>query len=180
MYWLRSMYYKILQSVSDIETFQNYTGFGLYDKKAMDALKQMPDAYPFFRGMVAEIGFKVNKITYDQPVRKKGSSKINFYIMYDVGILGLFNNSKILLRFSIFIGFAVGLLSSMAGAFYFIMKLFYWDSFSLGLAPIVIGGFLMFSILMFSIGVLGEYVGQIYTQILNRPLAFEQKRINFD
>jgi polyisoprenyl-phosphate glycosyltransferase len=179
MYKIRNFYYRLLHKVSDVEIFKNYTGFGLYDKKAMRALKQMPDAYPFFRGMVAEIGYKVKKIHYDQPIRYKGITKNNFYTLYDIGILGLINNSKLLLRLSIFIGFIIGFISLIVGIYYFIMKLIYWDSLTIGIAPIVIGGALMFSILLFFIGVLGEYIGQIYTQILNRPLVFEEERINF-
>ena len=180
MYRVRSLYYQILAKVSEIDTFENYTGFGLYDKKIMNALRNMPDAYPFFRGMVAEIGYKVKKSPYSQPRRGGGVTKNNFYTLYDVGILGLINNSKILLRLSIFIGFVIGILSIVVGLYYFLMKLLYWDSISIGVAPILIWGSLMFSILLFFIGILGEYIGQIYTQVLNRPLVFERERINFD
>ncbi len=179
MYKIRTWYYKLLQKISDIEIFQNNTGFGLYDKKTMLALKTMPDAYPFFRGMVAEVGFKVKKIPYDQPARHLGLSKNNFYTLYDIGILGLINNSKALLRLSIFLSIIIGFLSISIGAYYLIMKLFYWDSLSFGVAPILIGSSIMFSLLLFFIGILGEYVGAIYTQIMNRPLVFEQERINF-
>ena len=179
MYKIRSLYYDFLQKVSDIKVFKNNTGFGLYDKTVMAALKQMPDAYPFFRGMISEVGYRVKEISYGQPRRHKGVTKNNFYTLYDIGILGLINNSKVLLRISVLIAFVVGFLSILVGTYYFIMKIIYWDSFTLGAAPILIWGALMFSILMFSIGVLGEYVGQIYTQVLNRPLVFEKERINF-
>ena len=180
MFKARRIYYNILKKISDTEIYENYTGFGLYDRKTINALKRMPDAYPFFRGMVAEIGYNVKKISYEQPVRSKGITKNNFYSLYDIGILGLINNSKVLLRLSIFIGFIVGFLSIIVGIFYLVMKLMYWDSLSLGLAPILIGGSLMFSMLLFFIGILGEYTGQIYTQTLNRPLVFEEERINFE
>tara|TARA_B110000008_G_scaffold270931_1_gene301751 strand:+ start:40 stop:981 length:942 start_codon:yes stop_codon:yes gene_type:complete len=180
MFKARRIYYNILKKISETEIYENYTGFGLYDEKTIKALKSMPDAYPFFRGMIAEIGFKVKKINYDQPARTNGMTKNNFYTLYDIGILGLINNSKVLLRLSIFIGFIFGVLSILIGLFYFIIKLVYWDSLSLGIAPILIGGSLMFSMLLFFIGILGEYTGQIYTQTLNRPLVFEKERINFD
>ncbi len=180
MYKVRNLYYGLLYKVSDVEIFRNYTGFGLYDKKSMKALRQMPDAYPFFRGMIAEIGYKVKKIPYNQPVRHKGITKNNFYTLYDIGILGLINNSKVLLRLSIFTSLILGFSSIVVGFYYFIMKLLYWDTLSIGVAPILIGGSLMFSVLLFFIGVLGEYIGQIYTQNLNRPLVFESERINFD
>ena len=180
MYKARSLYYRLLNRITDTEIYENYTGFGLYDRKTIEALRRMPDAYPFFRGMISEIGYKVKKIPYNQPVRVKGVTKNNFYTLYDNGILGLINNSKVLLRLSIFIGFIVGFLSIIVGVFYFVRKLMYWESFSLGLAPMLIGGSLMFSVVLFFIGILGEYTGQIYTQTLNRPLVFEKERINFE
>ena len=180
MFKIRGLYYSLLNKVSDTEIYENYTGFGLYDKKTIEALQKMPDAYPFFRGMIAEIGYKVKKINYKQPIRYKGVTKNNFYTLYDIGILGLINNSKVLLRLSIFIGFIFGSLSIIIGIYYFVMKLMFWDSLSLGIAPLIIGAFLMFSILLFFIGILGEYIGQIYTQLLNRPLVFEKERINFE
>ena len=180
MFKVRRLYYNVLKKISDTEIYENYTGFGLYDKKTIKALNKMPDAYPFFRGMIGEIGYRVKKISYSQPVRVNGITKNNFYTLYDIGILGLINNSKVLLRLSIFIGFVVGLVSIIVGIFYFVMKLMYWNSLSLGIAPMIIGGSLMFSMLLFFIGILGEYTGQIYTQSLNRPLVFEKERINFD
>jgi len=180
MFKIRKLYYSLLNRISDTEIYENYTGFGLYDKKTIEALKLMPDAYPFFRGMIAEIGYKVKKISYNQPIRSKGVTKNNFYTLYDIGILGLINNSKVFLRLSIFIGFIVGVLSVAVGMYYLVMKLMFWDSLSLGFAPLLVGGSLMFSILLFFIGILGEYIGQIYTQLLNRPLVFEKERINFE
>jgi hypothetical protein len=139
----------------------------------------MKDPYPFFRGMIAEIGFKVFKLNYSQPIRARGVTTNNFYSLYDIGILGLINNSKALLRLSIFLSIIIGFLSVSIGVYYLIMKLFYWDSLSFGVAPLLIGGSIMFSLLLFFIGILGEYVGAIYTQILDRPLVFEQERVNF-
>ena len=180
MFSLRKSYYSILGKLSEIEIFQNYTGFGLYDKKVMSAIKQLKDPYPFFRGMVAEVGFKVAKINYSQPVRLRGITKNNFYSLYDIGILGIVSNSKIPLRMSIFIGVFFGVLSLLIGFGYFVAKLLYWDTMSLGMAPLIILSSFMFSIMLFFVGILGEYIGAIYTQVLNRPLVFEKERVNFD
>jgi glycosyltransferase involved in cell wall biosynthesis len=170
----------MLSQLSEIEIFQNFTGFGLYDKKVMEAIKQLKDPYPFFRGMVAEVGFKVAKINYNQPARLRGVTKNNFYSLYDIGILGIISNSKIPLRMAIFIGVLFGILSLLVGLGYFFTKLLYWDTMSLGMAPLIIMSSFMFSIMLFFIGIVGEYIGAIYTQVLNRPLAFKNERINFD
>lgn len=180
MFKVRELYYGLLSKLSEITTFKNYTGFGLYDKKVMAAIKRLGDPYPFFRGMVAEVGFKVKKLPYDQPVRVKGITKNNFYTLYDIGILGIISNSKVPLRLAVFFGFFVGFISMITGIAYFILKLIYWEEMTVGIAPLVIGGSFAFSVLLFFIGIIGEYIGAIYTQVLNRPLVFEQERINFD
>ncbi|MDG4812244.1 glycosyltransferase family 2 protein [Hydrogenovibrio sp. 3SP14C1] len=180
MYKVRELYYSVLHKLSEVDVFKNFTGFGLYDRKAINALKSIRDPYPFFRGMVAEVGFKVKKVKYDQPVRIRGLTKNNFYTLYDIGILGLINNSKILLRMAIFLSVMVGILSFLIGLVYLIVKIIYWDQVPVGVAPLVIGGSFAFAVLLFFIGILGEYIGQIYTQVLDRPLVFEQERINFD
>jgi len=180
MFKVREFYYGLLSRLSEVDIFKNYTGFGLYDKKVMNALRMMNDPYPFFRGMIAEAGFRVAKLEYSQPIRLKGVTKNNFYTLYDIGMLGIINNSKVPLRVAIFMGAIFGTLSLLIAAGYFVAKLVYWDEMSLGLAPLVIGTFFMFSVLIFFIGLIGEYIGAIYTQVMARPLVFEQERINFE
>lgn len=180
MFNIRKMYYHLLSRLSAVEVFKNFTGFGLYDKKVMNAVKELKDPYPFFRGMIAEVGFKVSKIDYAQPVRLRGITKNNFYTLYDIGILGIISNSKIPLRMAIFMGVFFGILSILVGFGYLIAKLLFWNTMSLGIAPLIIMTSFMFSIMLFFIGIIGEYVGAIYTQVLNRPLVFESERINFE
>jgi len=179
MFKIRELYYGILSYLSEIEVFKNFTGFGLYDQKVINALCQMNDPYPFVRSMISEVGFKIAKIEYDQPVRLHGITKNNFYSLYDIGILGIINNSKIPLRLATFISIFMGFISLIVGVGYLIAKLIYWDSMEMGIAPLLIIASFSFSVLLFFIGILGEYIGMIYTQILNRPLVFEKERINF-
>lgn len=180
MFKIRELYYELLYKVSEVRTFKNVTGFGLYDKKVMDAIKSMKDPYPFFRGMLAEVGFNVKQIPYNQPVRVRGVTKNNFYSLYDMGILGIISNSKVPLRMAIFLGIFFAIVSFVVGLGYFVAKLIWWDSMSLGMAPLLIMSSFMFSITLFFIGIIGEYIGAIYTQVLNRPLVFEKERINFN
>lgn len=180
MYKIRELYYNILSSLSEVEVFKNFTGFGLYDQKVIHALTQMNDPYPFARSMISEVGFKIAKIEYDQPVRVRGVTKNNFYTLYDIAILGIISNSKIPLRMAIFVGVLFGFLSVLVGIGYFIAKLLYWDSMTLGMAPLLILTSFMFSVMLFFIGIIGEYIGAIYTQVLKRPLVFEKERINFE
>jgi glycosyltransferase involved in cell wall biosynthesis len=179
MYKIRNLYYNLLASLSEVKIYKNFTGFGLYSKRVISEIKNLNDPHPFFRGMIAEVGYKSTTIDYIQPARKKGFSKNNFYHLYDLGILGIISNSKIPLRIAVFTGAIFSILSLFIGFGYFIAKLIFWDKINLGIAPLIIMSSLMFSVLLFFIGVIGEYVGEIYTQVLNRPLVHEQERINF-
>ncbi len=179
MFKLREAYYRLLHKLSEVEIFKGFTGFGLYDKKIIEFMREFDDPYPFFRGLIAEIGFKAAKIPYTQPARPRGISKNNFYSLYDMGILGIINNSKVPLRIATFLGFLLSFVSFMTAIVYTVIKLFHWDSMPLGIAPLIIGGAFMFGIVLFFLGIIGEYIGAIYTQILKRPRVFESERINF-
>jgi len=180
MFWVRQKYYRLVNRLSSIETFENFTGFGLYDRRVIDLVKSFDDPYPYFRGMIAEIGLPYKKLPYDQPVRKRGLTKNNFYSLYDLGMLGIVNHSKVPLRLATFAGFAGAALSFLVGVGYFLYKLLFWSRFSVGMAPVVIGIFLLASIQLLFMGVLGEYIGAIHTQVQHRPLAVELERINFE
>lgn len=180
MFWARKRYYQLVNRLSSIETFENFTGFGLYDRRVVDLVKSFGDPYPYFRGMIAEIGLPNKKIYYDQPGRKRGITKNNFYTLYDYGMLGIINHSKVPLRLMTFLGFGGALVSFLIGLTYLIYKLLFWHSFSVGIAPVVIGMFFVSSILLVFMGVMGEYVGAIHTQIQRRPFAVERERVNFE
>jgi glycosyltransferase involved in cell wall biosynthesis len=180
MFWLRKQYYKLAERLSSIETFQNFTGFGLYDRKVVDLVRAMQDPYPYFRGLIAEIGLPHKKIFYDQPARKAGVTKNNWYTLYDIGMLGIINYSKVPLRLATFAGFIGAALSFLVALAYLVLKLTFWNTFSFGLAPMLIGVFFIASLQLVFLGVMGEYIGAIYTQIQKRPYAIELERINFD
>ena len=176
---LRKMYYKMLRSLSDIELVENFTGFGLYDRQVIDILRSLNDPYPYFRGLIAEIGFPSAKIAYVQPLRKRGITKNNFYTLFDMAMLGMTNYSKIPLRLATMLGFVVAMFSLLVAFIYFVYKLLFWDNFSVGQAPLVIGIFFFSAVQLFFLGIVGEYVGSIQTQVLHRPLVIEKERINF-
>lgn len=181
MFTLRKLFYKVIQTISDDNTglISNFTGFGLYDKQVIEAIKQIEDPYPYFRGMVAEVGFEKYMIPFVQPLRKGGKTKNNFYSLYDCAINGIVKHSKVPLRLMTFIGFLMSVFSMLMAFAYLIYKLLYWDNFELGMAPVAIGLFFFGSIQLFSIGILGEYIGAIYTKVNKKPLVIEKERINF-
>lgn len=180
MFFIRKMYYNLIGKLSEIELTKNFTGFGLYDRKVIDVLREINDPYPYFRGLIADIGFKRAEIEYTQPVRMRGFTKNNFYTLYDMAMLGITNHSKVPLRLATMIGFLVSLLSLLVATGYLFAKLFWWNTFSLGTAPLIIGLFFFSSVQLFFIGIIGEYIGSIHTQVLKRPLVVEKERINFN
>lgn len=180
MYTIRTMYYRVLKQMSDVDIFENFTGFGLYDSKIVRILREIKDPYPFFRGIISELGFKVAIVNYTQPRRERGITKNNFFTLYDMGILGIISNSKVPLRIATFFGFILSLLSLLAGLGFLVGKVFFWNTFQAGIAPMLIGNFFFFGVMLFFIGILGEYVGAIYTQVLARPRVYEAERINFE
>ncbi len=180
MFLVRKLFYRLVNHLADdIETYENFTGFGLYDRQVIDLVRQFGDPYPYFRGMIAEIGLPHTEIRYEQQRRKSGKSKNNFYTLYDLAMLGITKLSKVPLRLVTFAGFAGSLISMLSGVVYFAYKLMFWRNFTLGVAPIAIGMFFLGSLQLLFMGIIGEYVGNIHTQVHNRPLVVERERLNF-
>jgi polyisoprenyl-phosphate glycosyltransferase len=180
LFWLRTKYYRLVNRLSDIETYEHFIGFGLYDRKVIDLIGEFRDPYPYFRGMIAEIGLPHAEIPYNQPRRKRGLTKNNFYTLYDMAMLGITNLSKVPLRLVTFSGLFCSALCLIVSLFYLLYKLLFWNSFSVGVAPLVIGTFLFASVQMIFLGIIGEYVGAIHTFVQKRPLVFEKERVNFE
>ncbi|HEY4797588.1 MAG TPA: glycosyltransferase family 2 protein [Bacteroidia bacterium] len=180
VFQLRKLYYRMVNKLSDTELIKNFTGFGLYDQQVISILRKIDDPYPYFRGLVCDIGFDKALIEFKQPNRKRGISASNFYALYDLAMVGITKQSKVPLRLATMIGIAASFFSFLVAVAYFIYKLIFWNSFSLGTAPMVIGVFFFSAVQLFFIGVIGEYVGSIHTQVLKRPLVVEKERINFD
>jgi len=179
MFFVRKIFYNLIKNISEISQIKNFTGFGLYDKSFINILKKLDEPYPYFRGLVSELGYKITEIEFIQPERNAGKTNNNFYTLYDLAMLGFISYSKIPLRFASFIGFTVSFLSFITAIVYFLYKLLNWSAFQLGLAPLVIGIFFLGGIQLFFLGVIGEYISAIFTQVKKRPLVIEKERINF-
>lgn len=177
---LRTCYYKLIKKFSDVEQIEHFTGSGLYDKSFVEVLRNLDDPAPFLRGIVAELGFKRKEIPYDQPKRRAGKTHNNFYTLYDAAMLSFTSYTKIGLRIATIVGFFMSVVSLLVAFIYLVLKLCNWSSFPAGNAPILIGVFVLGSIQLFFIGLLGEYVLNINTKVMKRPLVIEEKRINFD
>lgn len=180
MWLMRTAYYRLVRKMADVQLLEHFTGFGLYDRQVVDILRRLDDPYPYFRGLIAEIGFDVARVPFKQPGRTRGITKNNFYTLYDMAMLGITSHSKIPIRLATMAGFALSLVSFLISLTYLVMKLVLWDRFQLGTAPLLIGMFFFGSVQIFFIGLIGEYVASIHTQVLRRPLVVELERVNFD
>lgn len=179
MYWLRGCYYKLIKKLSDVEQIEQFTGFGLYDKKFINVMRELNDPTPFLRGIVAELGFKRKEIPYEQPKRRAGKTSNNFYRLYDAAMLSITSYTKVGLRLATFIGMTVGCISLVVAILYLILKLLFWDNFPAGMAPLLIVTCLLGSIQLFFIGLIGEYIMSINDRVKKRPLVVEDERLNF-
>lgn len=181
MFLIRKAYYKLIRSLASMQTMENFTGFGLYDRRVVEIVRSFKDPYPYFRGIISEIGLPFAEITFKQPRRLRGISKFSsFYKLYDVAMIAVTNLSRIPLRAVTFLGFFSSFLSLLVAISYLCYKLVFWFSFSVGIAPIVIGLFFFGSVQLLALGIIGEYLGSVHTYVQNRPLVVERERINFD
>ena len=180
MEFFRKCYYKTLEKFSPGEVIiPKFTGFGLYDHCIIEALRKFHEPYPYFRGLIGEIGFSRAEVLFVQDKRKHGVTHNNFFTLYDMAMTGFVNHTKVPLRLAVFSGFFLAFFSLLIALVYFVYKLVYWDTFSLGIAPLVIGLFFFSAIQLIFIGIIGEYIGAIWTQVKNKPLVIEEERINF-
>ena len=180
MYHLRSLYYKTIKKLSEVEQIEHFTGFGLYDKAFINVMRQLDDPVPFLRGIVAELGFRRKEIPYEQPERRAGKTSNNLYRLYDAAMLSVTAYTKVGLRLATFAGIVLSGMSMIIAIVYLILKLLYWDRFPAGMAPILIGMLFLGSIQIFFIGLIGEYILTINQRVMKRPLVVEEERVNFD
>lgn len=178
---VRKIYYWLLNLLNDsgAKLEPNCTGFGLYDKCVVDELRKLGDPYPYLRGLVCELGYAHKLIPFEQPLRKRGFTKNNFYTLYDNAMIGFTNHSKVPLRLAALGGFALGIISLLLALVYLVLKLLYWERFPMGTAPLLLAVLFFSGVQLFFIGIIGEYIGAILTQVLKRPLVIEKERINF-
>lgn len=180
IFFCRDMFYKIFNTIGDIEHIEHFTGFGLYDKAFIEVLGKLDDPYPYLRGIVSELGFQRAEIEFVQPRRERGKTKSTFFSLYDFAMLGFTSYSKAIPRMATIFGFIIAGFSLIIAMIYLILKLIYWNSFPMGMAPIIISVCFFGAVQLFLIGFIGEYIMNINIRVLKRPLVVEEERINFE
>jgi glycosyltransferase involved in cell wall biosynthesis len=179
LWWARSLYYKIISSFSNVKQISHFTGFGLYDREFIEIIRSLKDPTPTLRGLVAEYGYRIAKVDFVQPKRQSGKSSNNFYRLFDYAMRNITSYTNIGIRLATFSGIIISLLSFAVGFVYLVLKLIFWNRFSAGVAPMLIGMFFLGAVQLFFIGFLGEYIYNINVRLMNRPYAIEEERVNF-
>lgn len=179
LFRIKKLYYFFLSKIADVRLIRDSTGFGLYDQKVINSIRAIDDPYPYFKGLIAELGFSISTVPYISDVRKKGVSHANFYMLYDFAMLGITSHSRVPLRVATMLGFFMSMLSLLVGLCYLVAKLLFWQFLPTGIASLLVGLFLIASIQLFFIGIIGEYLGLLHLRNLRRPLVVERERINF-
>ncbi len=179
LFFLRGIYYKLLSAITEHDLISQFTGFGLFDKTVIEEFRKINDLYPYSRGLISDLGFNVEVVKYRQKERAFGSTKNNFFTLFDYALVGMVSNSKIPIRIATIFGFIFSMFTFASGIVYLILKLFNWDSFGAGLAPLIILISFGLSIIIFFLGIIGEYIGSIHSEVLKRPRVIEKRRINY-
>ena len=179
LFFLRGIYYKLLAAITEHDLISQFTGFGLFDKTVIREFRKINDLYPYSRGLISDLGFKVEVVKYRQKEREFGSTKNNFFTLFDYALVGMISNSKTPIRIATLFGFIFSMFTLISGIVYFILKLLFWDSFEIGLAPLIILISFGLSIIIFFLGIIGEYIGSIHSEVLKRPRVLEKQRINY-
>lgn len=180
IYALRSFYYRLIKRFSNVDQIEHFTGFGLYDRSFIEVMRQLHDPSPFLRGIVAEYAPDRVEIPYEQKKRRAGKTKNNWYSLYDAAMLSFTSYTKVGLRLATFFGFIIATISITIALVYLILKLIFWNRFVAGTTPILLSSLVIGGVLLFFVGLLGEYILNINTRVINRPLVIEEKRLGFD
>lgn len=180
IYCFRSVYYRLIKRMSDVEQIEHFTGFGLYDKSFVELLRKLEDPIPWLRGTVAEFGSQIKYIFFEQPKRRAGKSSYNWYRYYDAAMTSFTSYTKVGMRIASISGFIISFLSILSALVYTVLRIVLGSTIPTGIYPVLLGVFILGGLQIFFIGLVGEYVLTINTRVMNRPLVVEERRINFD
>ena len=180
IYAIRGLYYKVLNKISETPQIAHFTGFGLYDREWIEFVQTIEDPAIYMRGVIAKYGFERKEIEFVQPKREHGQSKSNFIYLYRTAMTAVTAYSDLPLQIATMLGFVFSLGSFIAAIVYLIRKLTHWDQFQAGMVPILISTLFIGSVILFFIGLMGEYIININKRVMHYPYVLEERLINFD
>lgn len=150
MYSIRSLYYRLIKKMSDVEQIEHFTGFGLYDKSFIELLRKLEDPIPWLRGYVAEFGSQIKYIYFEQPKRRAGKSSYNWYRYYDAAMTSFTSYTKVGMRLATISGFAISFLSILSAIVYLVLRIVLGSVIPIGIFPLMLGVFVLGGLQIFS------------------------------
>lgn len=171
--WLRKqfslLFYAILQKSTRFEVLKNVGDFRLLDRCCIEALKKLRETERYTKGMFCWIGFKKKEIIFNRGDRAAGKSNWNFFSLFNLAIEGITSFTTTPLRFSTVLGFIISLFAFILMIFY-LVKTIIWGDVIQGFPTLITVILFLGGIQLFSIGILGEYLGRIFNETKNRPV----------
>ncbi|GAA0325838.1 glycosyltransferase family 2 protein [Sphingomonas oligophenolica] len=174
--FMRGLSYRLQKRFGDYAIIPNATGFGIYDRRVVEAIRALNEPEPFFRGLLVETGYAIETIPFKRPPRAGGKSNNNFFTLLDFALNGLAGSSKKLLRAPLYVAFLISLLTltCLVGA---TVAAFTGHSWQLWLFAAMLEG--QFGLLFLFLGLLGVQVALVSERTRNQPLVIERERVNF-
>jgi len=174
----RRAFYRIVNTLSDFEIPPDVGEFQLIDRKVLQAVLTHRDHYPYIRGIIAACGFKKLIIPYTWRARKRGFSKNNFPMLVDQALNGIFSFTKAPMRACSFAGLVIAALCVLFALVSLIIYFIDPDLAPRGTITIIVSVLFLSSLQLIFIGILGEYVTSIHSQVRGGPVVIERERIN--
>jgi glycosyltransferase involved in cell wall biosynthesis len=177
---LRGLYYRIVRTMSETDIPINSGEFMLIDRKISDEICKLDDHYPYIRGLVAQSTSNSTSVPYTWAVRKKGKSNSNFLALIDQAINGFISTSRAPARIALLGGFLISGLGFLAGLWSLIANLVDAPTALQGIPTLIVAFFFFGGIQLFFLGLIGEYVLSVHSQVRRLPREFEVESINFE
>ena len=173
--WLKkttaSLFYRLMQRVSKVKIPEDTGDFRLLSRRALEALNTLPEQHRFMKGLFTWIGYKQKAVYYDRDPRFAGVTKWNYWKLWNFAIDGITSFTTAPLKFATYIGFVTAMAAFVYGGYMLVRTLFFGNPVP-GYPSLIVIILFLGGIQLMAIGVVGEYVGRIFTETKGRPLYF--------
>ncbi|WP_422012124.1 glycosyltransferase family 2 protein [Reyranella sp.] len=162
-------FYRVFNSMSPVRIPPNVGDFRLVDRRAVEVLRQLPERNRFMKGLFAWVGFNAVGVPYERPERAAGTSKFNFWRLWNFAIDGVVSFSTAPLRAWFYVGLVIAIVAVLY-ALFIITRVLIFGVDTPGYASLLIAVLLMGAIQLLSLGIIGEYLGRLFVEVKGRPI----------
>ncbi|MGC4113627.1 MAG: glycosyltransferase [Myxococcales bacterium] len=177
----RRAYYRLVSRFADMEIPPDVGEFQLVDRVVVEALRKCDDYYPYIRGMIAHCGFPRVGVPFTWKARARGMSKNRLFHLIDQALNGIISFTNVPMRVAMSVGLLIATLAIGLAVVNLALNLVYYRQFAApGIPTLIVAVFFFGGVQLFFMGILGEYIAAIHSQVRKRPVVVERERINFD